>query len=344
MQNQTFSKPDWQSRLGWGLVLISVPVWCLVFLAPFLPLSLPMRTSFGAGAILLGEVLFWVGLLLLGPAAAARLKAPKVTTGKSFAGKHIGVVGATGGLGLAIVEALAREKAEISAFVRNSERLAVFNLPLDIHNLDLEKPESITAAAQAIEKLDALVVAVGVDIRKPFLSQTEPDMSQQITLNLLGAFRLVQAFAPQMRPGGIIAFVGGFGNGRLALPYYSVDVATRAGLAAFCESLNREFLLEGQDLRLAYLCPEPAETETERPYAEIWKRMGTPPVAPAQVANFVLRSLLSQKQVAVMGIQTMFISKINALWPAAANVLGLRQAGKVLHEAFGSQSSPPSPL
>jgi short-subunit dehydrogenase len=334
-------RKSWNIRLGWWLVLGSVPVWCLVFVAPFMPFSVGVRAALGAGAIVAGEAMFWLGLVVLGPTVAAQLRAPDVRTGKSYAGRRVAVVGATGGLGSSIVQALLREGAEVVAMGRSMSRLQALGGHERLHlaEIDLGDLSSIDSAGAAVDGVDAVIVATGIDVRKPLLQHTDADVSHQLNVNLLGPIRLTRAFAPRIRRGGVIAHLGGFGDGRLALPYYSVDVASRAGLAAFCESINREFELEGMAVTAAYLCPEPADTEAERPYAALWTRMGTPPVEPAKVADFVLRSVLGRKRSAVMGCRSWMASKVNALWSAAADLAGIRRAGTLLRVAFGTRAA-----
>jgi NAD(P)-dependent dehydrogenase (short-subunit alcohol dehydrogenase family) len=334
----------WIERLGWWLVIGSVPIWSLVFITPFVPLPTTARAAFGLGVVIAGELMFWVGAAILGPAVAARLRTPKVNTGSSYAGRTVAVVGATGGLGRSIVEALLREGAHVFALGRDPARLAQFpqSRRLRAERIDLLDSASMIQAASVVGPLDALIVATGVDVRKPFLEHNDEDIAQEIETNLQGPIMLTRVFAANIKPQGVIAHLGGFGDGRLALPYYSADVASRAGLAAFCESVNREFRLENFDIRVSYICPAPADTEAERPFVPLWRRIGTPPVAPAKVADFVLSSALAGKHLAIMGCSSWFISKVNGLWSGAADFMGLHGVGINLREVFGSVRDSPA--
>ena len=106
--------------------------------------------------------------------------------------------------------------------------------------------------------------------------------------------------------------------------------------------MNRELALEGRDVRLCYMCPAPTDTEAERPSAELWQSMGTPPGSPERAADFVIASLLQRKGVAVMGRKTRLLAWVNSLWPGGADLLGLRRVGRLLRDAFSS-SAPPGP-
>jgi len=148
---------------------------------------------------------------------------------------------------------------------------------------------------------------------------------------------------PAINDGGTIAILGGFADGRLALPYYSVDVASRAGVAGFCEAMNRELPLEKRDIRLCYVCPAPADTEAERPYGELLRSMGSPSVPPGRAADFVLASLLQRKRVAVMGRANRWLARVNKLSPDVADLLRIRRVGRLLRHAFWSKTpGPPS--
>jgi NADP-dependent 3-hydroxy acid dehydrogenase YdfG len=331
--------------VGWALVAGSFPVWFALFAAPFLPLPATQRVLAAVSLAAAGEIMFWLGGALLGASVVRRFRKPNVRTGRSFADNSVAVVGATGGLGGAVVDALLREGATTLAIGRDSARLE--ELRAGRNNLktavaDVCSEESLAAAATATSELDALVIATGTDVRKSLSAHSESDIRSQLDTNLAGAVFTVRAFADRMREGGTIVILGGFGDGRLALPYYSVDVASRAGVSAFAQAMNREFALEGRDLRVCYACPAPADTAAERPFADLWRKMGTPVVSPERVADFVLTTTLQRKPIAVMGWQNTFITCINTVSPWLANVFGLDSASRHLRDAFGTPHANPA--
>ena len=55
-------------------MVVSLPLWVVLPIIPFLPLSVEERATFAGGLIILAEVLFWCGAALAGPAAVRRLK------------------------------------------------------------------------------------------------------------------------------------------------------------------------------------------------------------------------------------------------------------------------------
>ncbi|MCX6373534.1 MAG: hypothetical protein NTX16_10735 [Actinobacteria bacterium] len=92
-------------------------------MTPFLPLPAAQGVAIATGSALVAEVMFYVGGVILGAAVIARFRRPRVRTGRSFAGKRVAVLGATGSLGAAIAHALKREGAELVSLARDTSRL-----------------------------------------------------------------------------------------------------------------------------------------------------------------------------------------------------------------------------
>jgi short-subunit dehydrogenase len=321
--------------LAWAAVVSSFPIWCFAFVVPFLPLPTAEQAALAAACIALGEALFWGGGLVLGAEKIARFRTPKVTTGRSFVGRRVAVIGATGGLGTAVARAIAREGGELVLVARDLSKLEPLALELNaqVVQSDLD-PGTLRAAAGECDKIDHVVCATGVDIRRSLEAHTDEDVASQLQVALAGPVHVARAFLSRLRPGGTIALFGGFADGTVALPYYSVDVAARAGLASFCASVNQELAVEGRAERLCYVSPAPADTAAERPFAALWRRMGITMAAPERVADFVLTALLAKKTVAVMGLSTRALAFARALTPALVDWAIARRFGPLLKQAF----------
>ena len=207
--------------------------------------------------------------------------------------------------------------------------------------MDITSPGSLADAAARVGAIDMLVCSTGMDVRKDLSAHSAEEIAAEVGLNLVGPISATRAFVPAINDGGTIAILGGFANGRLALPYHSVDVASRAGVAGFCEAMNRELPLEGRDVRLCYVCPAPADTEAERPYGQLWSSLSSPPVPPGRAADFVLAALLQRRRVAVMGRASRWIARVNKLSPDVADLLRLRRVGRLLRDAFSSKAPDP---
>ncbi|MFO0560831.1 MAG: SDR family NAD(P)-dependent oxidoreductase [Polyangiales bacterium] len=322
---------------AWTAMVASFPVWFAAFLVvPFLPLGAAQKAAAAAVCIALGEALFWSAGLVLGAEVIAKFRAPKVTTGKSFAGKRVAVVGATGGLGSAVARAIAREGGELVLIGRDEARVRSIAGALGASAIVGElRPESLRRAAIECGPVDHVVCATGIDVRRALDDHTDEDIERQIDVALTGPMHVAKSFLPALRPGGTIVLFGGFADGTLSLPYYSANVAARAGLAGFCAAVNRELAVEQRAERLCYLCPAPADTEAERPFAALWKRMGSAIVPPESVADFVLQSLLARRTVAVMGASTRALVCLQSLLPALVDWLVVRRWGPLLKREFG---------
>jgi NAD(P)-dependent dehydrogenase (short-subunit alcohol dehydrogenase family) len=333
-------KAPWLRKVAWFCALLSFPVWFGAFLIPpFLPLDLAEK-AVAAGLLLgAGEALFWGAALVLGAELVNRFRTPKIRTGSSFLGRRVAVIGANGGLGEAIARALHREGAELVLVGRDASRLAVLSAELKSSSFlsDLSV-QAQREAAGAAGPVDHVVVATGVDVRKPLQGHTDAEVEQQLDIALLGPISVVRAWLGQSRQS--ILLLGGFGDGQLALPYYTVDVSARAGLSGFVRSLNRELVLEGDDRRLLYFCPAPATTPAELPFAALWTRLGSPPVAPEAVADRVLQSLLSGHTTVVMGWGNRALVAAEHLSTSLVDLIIRYWLGPPLREALGG--TPPS--
>jgi NADP-dependent 3-hydroxy acid dehydrogenase YdfG len=246
------------------------------------------------------------------------------------------LVGASGGLGAAIAEAFAAEGARLVLAARRPEVLAPLATRLGATVL--------TADLTAHGRLDVVLNATGHDVRKPLSAHSSDDLRRTLEVNLLGAMELTRLFLPVMDD-GVILHLGGFADGRLAFPYYSADVASRAGLRAFVESANRELTLEGRSARVAFFSPSPADTEAERPFHPLWRAMGTSIVTPEHVAAAVVGAVASRRPFTVMGGPlTRAFAALNAIAPGLADALLMRRYGVVLRRHFGGVESDGSSL
>lgn len=248
------------------------------------------------------------------------------------------IVGASGGLGRAISAAFQSAGATLALVARQP-----ISPPTTIstYQADLTDRASLQAACDAIladhGHIDIVVNATGVDVRRAFLEHTPADIDRTIAVNLHGAITLTHVFMPAMTQ-GVIAHLGGFADGRLAFPFYAADVASRAGVAAFAEALNRELRLLGQDITVLYFSPAPADTPAEQPFHPLWRAMGLRIATPEQVASELLAAIKRRRQRYIMGGPlNRLISVINAAAPALADALALHRYGQQMRSFFSGQ-------
>ena len=183
-----------------------------------------------------------------------------------LSGRAVLVTGATGGIGRASAEALARAGARVGVAARDRDRLDALANQLGAWSLpcDVTDHASIEALRSEFEKLaggvpDVLVVSAGVfSLRR--IEQTSPrDFERNLAVNLTGSFLTVRAFLPGMvdRGSGTIIQVGSVA-GRKGFVANGAYAASKYGLRGFHDVLLEE--LRGTGVRATLL--EPAATDT----------------------------------------------------------------------------------
>jgi len=141
------------------------------------------------------------------------LKRAKVKISYDINGKITLVTGANRGIGKAIVEAFVNKGAtKVYAAVRNLDsavplikRYGNKVVPVE---LDLAKPETITAAAEAANDVQVVINNAGIFIAStPMASDAIDLLELGVKINVFGLIRVAQAFAPVLKVNGGGAFV-----------------------------------------------------------------------------------------------------------------------------------------
>lgn len=318
--------PFWKRvvrAVAWTFVIASFPIWAAAFLVvPFLPISGEQRAAGVAGCVVIADVIFWVAVPFLGAETIARFWPPKVTTGKSYSGKRVAVIGATGRIGEAIVRAVQREGGTPLVMARDEVRLRALASELalaegHIAAVDVAAPGTLRAAAEKLRSsgpLDYVICATGMNLEKRLEDHSEEELARCVEVDLLGPVHVTRAFLPALHERGVIALFGGFGDGGVALPHYAIDVAARAGLAGFCAAVNREIQLQGREQVLCYVSPAPLAMEPVPSRGWLWNKL-SPPAVPSEVANFVLRMVLARRAKAVMGLRAQLLAWLQGTAP-----------------------------
>ena len=114
------------------------------------------------------------------------------------------VTGAGRGLGQVFVQELARRGAKtVYAAARNPARLGGPGTPGIPVELDITKPDQVTAAADRCADVNLLINNAGVMTSSPFLEAPTMDGArQEIETNYLGTLAMCRAFAPVLARGG----------------------------------------------------------------------------------------------------------------------------------------------
>lgn len=112
---------------------------------------------------------------------------------------------------------------------------------------DRSVPDGVVAAAvEHLGGLDVLINNAGNVRAGELESLAQPDIEAMVDVDLLAPILLTRAALPHLRAAGDALVLGvASGIALVALPYYSVYAAVKAGLAHFDESLRRELLETG---------------------------------------------------------------------------------------------------
>jgi 3-oxoacyl-[acyl-carrier protein] reductase len=216
------------------------------------------------------------------------------------------VVGATGGLGGAIVDRLLARGDRVLATGRDPERLAAARARGALsHPLDLGDPRCGADLAAAVRselgsRLDGLVMAAGGLGPIGPTRSIDPDLlAATVAEHVVGALRVIQACAPLLDASvspSLVMFSGGGATG--AFPRYSAYALAKVATVRLAENLAEEepawrvncvapgFVATG--IHAATLATDPAAVG---PYFEETTRRlrdATPPEVGAELVAFLL--------------------------------------------------------
>jgi NAD(P)-dependent dehydrogenase (short-subunit alcohol dehydrogenase family) len=186
-----------------------------------------------------------------------------------LSGKNALVTGASRGIGLAIVRALAAEGVNVVAGARGtSPELAALAGTGRVHPVaaDLSTPDGPVALAEAGTallggRLDILVNNVG-GVRPRtggFLSVSDAEWLETLTINFLSAVRITRAALPYLLEGGGTIVTIGSVNASLPDPLVIDYGASKAALVNFGKALSKE--VGGRGVRVNTISPGPVETD-----------------------------------------------------------------------------------
>lgn len=221
-----------------------------------------------------------------------------------LSGRRTLLTGATGGLGRAIAEALARRGARLILSARSPEALAALaaELPGEGHetvSADLAEPGAAERLAEQAGAVDVLVANAGLPGTGLLTDFSAEEVSRALRVNLEAPMLMARALYPPMleRGSGHLVFVSSL-NGKVASPLTSVYSATKFGLRGFALGLRADLDPRGVGVSLV----SPGFIREAGMFAESGAKpppgMGT--ASPQQVGAAVVRVIERNKVEAVV--------------------------------------------
>jgi NAD(P)-dependent dehydrogenase (short-subunit alcohol dehydrogenase family) len=185
--------------------------------------------------------------------------------------RHMLIVGASSGIGLALAQKLG-EIARVTAMARRTDRLAalthagISTVTCDVSQLD-SIPNLVEAAVATHGKLDAMIYCAGKQLIKPMRLTKVDEMQDIVAVNLTAAMVFAKMFASAKiaKPDAAFCAISSIAGHRPepAIIPYSV---TKAGLDALVKGLAREC----GPKRAFAIAPGWLDTEMTQSYSQIY--------------------------------------------------------------------------
>jgi NAD(P)-dependent dehydrogenase (short-subunit alcohol dehydrogenase family) len=250
----------------------------------------------------------------------------------TLSGRSILLTGASGGIGRATAELLAREGANVTLVARRSEPLESLRRSLESKGGaaiavagDVRRPaDAERAVAEAVGRfgtLDALVNNAGIGYLASLEEAEDSVVEDLLDTNVIGTFRMTRAAhaALSRQSGAVIVNVASFA-GKVGVPYYSFYNASKFALVGMTEAWRRELGPKG--IRVALVLPAAVETEflarLDRSRALGLGPAGTV-LTPEEVARGIVGALKRPRPEIYIPRRNRWIGLLNAATPRLAD-------------------------
>lgn len=181
--------------------------------------------------------------LLAGPAL---VNAAHHSNTKNHPQRAVLVTGASSGLGFKMTQTLSKNGFFVYATARKKADLDRLNAMKNVEaiKLDVLKQDEIDAAVDQVKKggrgLYGLINNAGVAVFGPMIEVPVEQLDYQLDVNVLGPYRVLQAFAPMIiESKGRIATTGSIA-GTISSPLYGIYAMSKHAIEAFTDSLTAE--------------------------------------------------------------------------------------------------------
>ncbi|MCO5365429.1 SDR family oxidoreductase [Pseudomonas alliivorans] len=241
------------------------------------------------------------------------------------------LTGASGGIGLAIAEALCSHGAQVLAVSRNGQplRSLLAAYPDNLHwvEADLcseEGRQQVMARAQATAGVNLLINAAGANHFAMLEQLSADDINAMLMINLHAPILLTRAMLPLLRNAEQAMVVNvGSTYGSIGHAGYATYCASKFALRGFSEALRRE--LADTRVSVLYVAPRATHTTMNSPAAQALNEALKSGVDdPAYVAQAVVHAIAGDRRDVYLGWPERFFVGLNSLVPMLVD-RGLRK-------------------
>jgi NAD(P)-dependent dehydrogenase (short-subunit alcohol dehydrogenase family) len=248
-----------------------------------------------------------------------------------LSGRSILLTGASGGIGRATAELLAREGAKLTLFARRAEPLEALRAAIESRGgaaiavtgdvrIPADAERAVAEAVRHFGGLDALVNNAGIGYLASLTEAADRTVADLLDVNVLGTFRVTRAaYSALASRGGVVVNVASFA-GKVGVPYYSFYNASKFALVGMTEAWRRE--LGPRGIRVALVVPAAVETEflsrLDRGRALGWGPAGTV-LTPEEVARAIVGALRRPRPEIFIPRRNRWIGLLNVLTPGLSD-------------------------
>jgi short-subunit dehydrogenase len=241
------------------------------------------------------------------------------------------LTGASGGIGLAIVEALCKQGAQVLAVSRHEESLLplLARYPDLLHwvEADLCTPEGrkhVATSAQAIPGVNLLINAAGTNQFAMLEQLPASDIDSMLTINLHAPILLTRLMLPLLKQAQSAMVVNvGSTYGSIGYAGYATYCASKFALRGFSEALRRE--LADTRVGVLYVAPRATRTAMNSPAAQALNdALNSNVDDPQHVAKAVLHAIAGDRRELYLGWPERFFVGLNSILPTLVD-RGLRK-------------------
>ncbi|MCA1771043.1 MAG: SDR family oxidoreductase [Halomonas sp.] len=270
---------------------------------------------------------------------------PKLPEG-GWPAQRVLITGASGGIGLALVDELAAAGAQLTITGRRAEALKataarhpdrVTAVLADLTHTE-ERQRLVNVARQT--GCTMLINAAGVNRVELFTAGSDEEIERLIALNLTATLQLTRALLPQLmaaRQGWVVTLGSTFGT--LGYPGQVSYCATKFALRGFSQALRRE--LADTRVRVLHVSPRATRTAMNAPEVEAMNEaLGNAMDSPVRVAQAVRYAVERGRQETQLGGPERLFVRLNALLPGVVDRALARQLPVIRRFITPSETTP----